>query len=496
MQPSAFVLFGGTGDLAKRKIFPALYNLFLDGKLPERFAIVALGRKPFNDELFRQHVKESLGRFSRREGANAAAMAEFAACIQYHAMDAGDPQGYERLRSLLEQREEELGLTGNRLFYLSVAPEHFGPIAARIRQSGLADGGGWTRLVIEKPFGHDLASARALSAALHVSFPPEDVYYIDHYLGKPMVQNLQSLIASNPVLKAVLNNRYVANVQITASETVGVEERAGYYDRAGALRDMFQNHMLQLLMMIARRAEGYDKRQVMESVYPVNRDEAANHVVRAQYTAGSVAGRTVPGYLQEPGVDPGSATDTYFAARLMLDDPIWRGVPFYIRTGKRMKEKATKIVVVFKNPLESRLPEAPARNYLIVNIQPNPSLDFRLNLSGLDGELQPLSLQPANRGEEEPEAYELLLRDALLGDPTFFAKWEEIELSWKWVQPILDAFANRLAPLHTYPAGSNGPAAADHLLAEDGHAWFETAEAYQAGGVAPADKTKSVVYEH
>ncbi|MBB6672762.1 glucose-6-phosphate dehydrogenase [Cohnella nanjingensis] len=473
MQASAFVLFGATGDLAKRKIFPALYNLHLEGKLPERFAVFALGRKPFNDELFRVHVAESLGRFSRKGKENAAAIADFAARIQYHVLDARDPESYIRLKHAVEKRETELGLPGNRLFYLSVAPEHFGPIAMHIRESGLGNEDGRTRLVIEKPFGHDLASARSLNDTLGRAFPSDDIYYIDHYLGKPMVQNLQALIASNPVLKAVLNNHYVANVQITASETVGVEARAGYYDQAGALRDMFQNHMLQLLMMTARHSEVYDKRKIIDSVYPVNKDEAANHIVRGRYAAGEIEGNAVPGYRDEPGVDPQSNTDTYVAARLQLDDPIWRGVPFYIRTGKRLSEKSTRIVFVFKNPLESHSSEDPVRNYLSINIQPNQSVDFQLNLHGLNGEIQPVPLHFATDAEEVPEAYELLLFDALHGDPTFFAHWDEIELSWKWVQPILEAFEERIVPLHAYPAGSNGPLAADRLLAEQGFAWVE-----------------------
>ncbi|MCC3371724.1 glucose-6-phosphate dehydrogenase [Cohnella sp. REN36] len=473
MQASAFVLFGATGDLAKRKIFPALYNLYLEGKLPDRFAVFALGRKPFNDDLFRLHIAESLGRFSRKGGQNASAIADFTASIQYLTMDAYDPKSYLRLKIAVERREAELGLPGNRLFYLSVAPEHFGPIALHIRESGLGDAAGGARLIIEKPFGRDLASARSLNEALSQAFPPEDIFYIDHYLGKPMVQNLQALIASNPVLKAVLNNHYVANVQITASETVGVEERAGYYDKAGALRDMFQNHMLQLLMMTARHSEVYDKRKIIDSAYPVAKEEAAHHVVLGQYVSGRLDGREMAGYREEPGVDPQSVTETYAAARLTLDDPIWRGVPFYIRTGKRLSEKSTRIVVVFKDPMERHTSDQPARNYLIVHIQPDQSVDFQLNLHGLNGEIQPVQLHFASDAAEVPEAYELLLYDALRGDATFFAHWDEIELSWKWMQPILDAIEEGLVPLHDYPAGSLGPPAADRLLAEQGFAWVE-----------------------
>ncbi|WP_027091214.1 glucose-6-phosphate dehydrogenase [Cohnella thermotolerans] len=473
MLASTFVLFGATGDLAKRKLFPALYNLHLDGKLPEPFAIFALGRKPYDDGLFREHAAESIKRFSRRGQADAGRIARFAERIHYQIVDATDAQSYASLKRAVEQRERELGLPGDRLFYLSVAPEHFGPIAAHIRSAGLAKEGAATRLVIEKPFGRDLESARALNASLNESFPAEDIYFIDHYLGKPMVQNLQSLIAANPVLRAVLSNKYVANVQITASETVGVETRAGYYDGAGALRDMFQNHMLQLLMMTARHSEIFDKRKIMESAYPISKDEAALHVVRGQYAAGVANGKALAAYRDEPGVAPDSETETYVAARVWLDDPIWRGVPFYIRTGKRLSEKSTRIVFVFKDPLEAHMPDKPVRNYLTIRVQPDESVDFQLNLLGMDGELQPVPLRFSTKTEEVPEAYERLLYDALAGDPTYFAHWDEIELAWKWVQPLQEAFASNLVPLHLYPAGSNGPEAANRLPEEQGFAWLE-----------------------
>ncbi|GIO13586.1 glucose-6-phosphate 1-dehydrogenase [Cohnella xylanilytica] len=473
MLASTFVLFGATGDLAKRKLFPALYNLDLDGKLPEPFAVFALGRKPFDDEMFREHAAEAIRRFSRRGNADEEKISRFVKRIKYQIADATDAAGYAGLRETVEKRERELGLPGDRLFYLSVAPEHFGPIASHIRASGLAKENALTRLVIEKPFGRDLATARALNAALLESFPAEDIYYIDHYLGKPMVQNLQSLIAANPVLKAVLSNKYVANVQITASETVGVESRAGYYDEAGALRDMFQNHMLQLLMMTARHSEIFDKRKIMESAYPIAKEAAGSHVVRGQYAAGSADGKPLAGYLDEPGIVPGSRTETYVAARVMLDDPIWRGVPFYIRTGKRMSEKSTRIVFVFKDPLEAHIQGEPVRNYLTIRVQPDESVDFRLNLHGMDGGLEPVSLRFSTRKEEVPEAYERLLHDALSGDPTFFAHWDEIELAWKWVQPLQEAFAENRVPLYTYPAGSRGPKEAEELLAEQGFSWLE-----------------------
>jgi len=487
MQASTFVLFGATGDLAQRKLLPALYNLDLDGRLPEPLAIFALGRKPLDDGLYRERAAASIRRFSRRGRTDEERIARFVERIRYRIVDAGDAAGYAGLKRAVERRERELGLPGDRLFYLSVAPEHFGTIAAHIRSSGLAKEGALTRLVVEKPFGRDLASARELYAALRESFPAEDLYFIDHYLGKPMVQNLQSLIAANPMLKAVLNDKHVANVQITASETVGVETRAEYYDRAGALRDMFQNHLLQLLMMTARHSEIYDKRQIMASANPILKADAAHEVVRGQYAEGSLNGQTLAAYRDEPGIAPDSRTETFVAARVWLDDPIWRDVPFYLRTGKRLAEKSTRIVFVFKDPLEAHLPGQTERNYLTVRVQPDESVDFQLNLHGMDGQTEPVSLRFSTKAEEVPEAYERLLRDALAGDPTFFAHWDEIELAWRWVQPLLEAFADDTVPLHFYPAGSNGPAAANRLPAEQGFVWLEQ----EGSGTAPRETERT-----
>lgn len=485
MEAMTFVLFGATGDLAKRKIYPALYNMYLDGKLPKSFTVIGLGRKEIPDDIFQGNVGQSLKEFSRRPAAEGPALDEFLSAFRYHPLNVNHPEDYAKLLKLVQSRETELGIPDNRLFYLSVAPEFFEVIASHIKESGLGSTRGWKRLIIEKPFGHDLATARELNAKLNEAFEEDEIFRIDHYLGKTMVQNLETLVLANPVIQAVWNNRHIANVQITASETVGVEERAGYYDQSGAIRDMFQNHMLQVLMMTALRLPSRitakeiraEKRKIIEALRPIAKPEVARHVVRGQYAAGSLNGKAVPGYADEPGIPAGSRNDTFVAARLWIDNPEWQGVPFYIRTGKRMSQKSTRIVVEFKNPtadLYSSRGEETEPNLLVIEINPNERVSFRFNGKNPrnDGKIEAIEMDFSTEQSELPEAYERLISDALQGDSTFFAHWKEVELAWQWVQPVLDAFVDDSVPLHPYAAGSNGPEASDKLLGEDGFRWW------------------------
>jgi glucose-6-phosphate 1-dehydrogenase len=488
MEPVTFVLFGATGDLAKRKIYPALYNLFINQKLPQSFSLVGLGRRELSDTAFRANVEQSLRTFSRSEVSDPASLNDFLQHFRYSVLDVGRKEDYQKLLRIIEQREEELQLSPNRMFYLSVGPEFFEAIAANIHESGLGSAKGWKRLVIEKPFGHDLQSARHLNQELSKSFAEHEIFRIDHYLGKPMVQKLEYLQQSNPVLQALWSNHYIANVQITANETVGVEERAGYYDQVGAVRDMFQNHMLQLLMMLASHlpknsnAEKvrFKKKMVMEALEQLQKEEVNAHVVRGQYTAGSIQGKPVIGYTSEPGIAHTSRNDTFIAARLTIDDFFWRGVPFYIRTGKRMNEKSTRIVIEFKEPFKQSSPanqEPISPNLLVFEISPNEGITLQLNTRDPQqkGEFKPIHIDFQMSRDDVPEAYENLIYDALHGDPTFFAHWDEVELSWRWVQPLLEAFEENLVPLHLYEAGSYGPAESDALLAKDGyHWWFDS----------------------
>ena len=471
------MLFGATGDLAKRKIYPALFNLFIRGKLPAAFSVIGLGRREWTDDTLRANVEQSLRRFSRTKPDDEAALGRFLQAFRYCVLDIGREADYLKLLDLVKAREAELGIPENRLFYLSVGPEFFGPIADNIRSSGLGSGRGWKRLVIEKPFGHDLDSARELNRKLSESFAEHEIYRIDHYLGKPVVQRLESL-GAHPAVRELWSARKPANVQIVADESVGVEERAGYYDKSGALRDMFQNHLLQLLMMTAVHLPGggsgdvhQRKKRVMEALRPVTKETAAACVVRGQYAAGSIDGSPVVGYTEEPGIAQDSQTDTFMAARLEIDSGDWRGVPFYIRTGKRLKEKATRIVVEFGAPGEQ---PGSGSDLLVIEIGPNERVTMRrgANNSGEEAGFAPIPVELDIQGDNSPEAYENLIGDALAGDPTFFAHWDEVELSWQWVQPILDAFAENRVPLHRYEAGGFGPAASDALPAKDGFHWW------------------------
>ncbi|MBB6023075.1 glucose-6-phosphate 1-dehydrogenase [Paenibacillus sp. JGP012] len=484
MEPTTIVLFGATGDLAKRKIYPALYNLYLERKLPETFSLIGMGRREWSDEFFQAQVEKSLHEFSRRQGDHDS-VKSFVKAFRYSVLNISHKEDYIKLLQLVEQREAELGIPSNRLFYLSVGPEFFEPIAENIQSSGLGSTQGWKRLVIEKPFGHDLQSARDLNRKLSESFTEEEIYRIDHYLGKPMVQKLETLHQSNPIMKALWNNRYISNVQITANETVGVEERASYYDHVGAVRDMFQNHMLQLLMMMAIQLPynstsenvGQKKKHIMESIQPLQKQTVGASIIRGQYAAGSIQGKPVHAYTDEPGVAENTMNDTFIAAKLQIDDFFWRGVPFYIRTGKRMKEKSTRIVIEFKEPsgqghLIKNNGSKP--NLLVIEMSPDQSMTLQLNASDPEnkGEFKPVHIDLAPDQGDLAEAYENLIRDALHGDPTFFAHWDEVELSWAWVQPILDAFNENLLPLHLYAAGSYGPAESDAMLEADGHHWW------------------------
>lgn len=480
----SFVLFGATGDLAKRKIFPALFQLFIDQKLPDEFSIVCVGRKEISDDQFQQYVEESIQSFSRTDIEEPQNLKEFCRVIRYSQLDVTKAEDYKKLLEVVQQREQELNIPENRMFYLSVAPEFFGTVALNINSSGLGSTNGWKRLIIEKPFGHDVPSAQYLNDQLSKAFKEDEIYRIDHYLGKSMVQNLATIVILNPVIYALWNSQHIANIQITASETVGVESRAAYYDKAGAIRDMFQNHMLQMLMMttmnLPRTISANDirteKKYVMGAIRPLKKEDVGKSVVRGQYGPGEVLGNQVVGYKDEPGVSADSTNDTFVATRLWIDNPNWYGVPLYIRTGKRLTEKSTKIVIEFKNPLKnlySRVHQHAEPNLLIINIGGDEGISMQLNSSNLNnnGKVDPITVEFSADSKEMPEAYELLIEDALQGDSTFFAHWKEVELSWKLVQPILEAFEENTLPLHEYVSGSMGPKAADQLLEEDGFIW-------------------------
>ncbi|MFM8788547.1 MAG: glucose-6-phosphate dehydrogenase [Chthoniobacterales bacterium] len=488
-EPCALVIFGATGDLTRRKLIPALYNLAADGNLPAGLAVVCFARRDKTSEGFREELGEAAREYSRRP-VNDELWNRFAASIFYHRSSFDDPSGYLSLGKELDSLDQRMGTRGNRLFYLASSPTEFDVILENLRSSGLSQAkpGAWSRLIVEKPFGTDLPSARRLNEAVASAFPEEDTFRIDHYLGKETAQNLMVLRFANTVFEALWNHRYVENVQITASEPLGVETRAGYYEKSGALRDMVQNHLLQLLCLTAMEpptdlsadAVRDEKVNVLRALRPLTGKSVAENVIRAQYTEGFINGREVPGYRQEPGVAPDSVTETYVALRLHIDNWRWAGVPFFVRVGKRLPKSGTEIAIQFRPtpPVlfnrESQLQDA---NTLVIRIQPDEGISFRMaaKMPGALLQIEPVKMDfhyGTSFGKPTPEAYERLLLDAMSGDATLFARRDEVENAWTFIDGIRTAWDDGAAPrLDFYPAGTWGPREADELLAQDGAVW-------------------------
>lgn len=486
MEPFALVIFGASGDLAARKLLPAVRRLFAQGLLPERFAIVGFARTEMSDSAFRDAAREALARFAPAGAGPAGDWSAFARRLFYQGGSYGEPASFAALRERLDALAAAWGAPRNCLFYLATPPEVFAPIVEGLRAAGLSQAaGGWARLIIEKPFGHCLDSARALNALVQAAFPENQVFRIDHYLGKETVQNILVLRFANALFEPLWNHKYVDHVQVTVSETVGVEERGAYYERAGALRDMVQNHLMHLVSLVGMEAPNAlepaavrdEKVKVLEALRPIPTCEVGERVVRAQYAAGGSA----RGYREEPGVAPDSATETYVALKTYIDNWRWAGVPFYLRTGKRLAARITEIGIHFK-PVPQVLFNAPpfgpmAPNILALRIQPNEgiSLQFQVKRPGAGVRIEPFKMDFGYAeafGGEPPEAYERLLLDAALGDPTLFTRSDEVEAAWAFVTPILEACA--AAPpsaLAQYPAGSWGPPEADALIEADGRRW-------------------------
>jgi glucose-6-phosphate 1-dehydrogenase len=492
-EPCTVVIFGATGDLTHRKLIPALYNIAAGGDLPPQFKVVGFARRDKSDEQFRGEL-EAANRKHSRQRHNEELWAGFSQSIHYHQSEFQDEEGYRRLAELLDSFDAERGSAANRLFYLASAPEFFKPILEHLKLAGLneAAAGRWSRVVCEKPFGKDLKSARALNEAVSGTFAERDTYRIDHYLGKETAQNIMVLRFANALFEPNWNSRYIDHVQISCAENLGMEGgRGGYYDTAGALRDMVQNHLFQLLSLVAMEpptdlgadAVRDEKVKVIRSLRPLRGpEEVGKNVVRAQYTAGSVDGVTRPGYRQEDRVRPDSTTEAYVALRLFVDTWRWQGVPFYIRVGKQLPKKATEISVHFKKP--PQVPFATAslldnsENTLVIRIQPDEGIALRI-LCKQPG--QALSMQQVKMdfrysssfGKASPEAYERLLLDAMSGDATLFARRDEVEHAWAFIDEIQRAWHDspEPPPMCEYPAGSWGPREADQLLARDGREW-------------------------
>lgn len=486
---AVFFIFGATGDLARRKLFPAIYSLYREGKLAEDFAVIGVARRPRTQEEFREDIHRSIQEFCRYKVEDHASWTRFAEHFSYKSLDINNIDGYHELRELTESVESRFGIPGNRLFYLALAPELFGSVSFNLQKGGMLSSGGWHRLVIEKPFGYDLLSAQKLNEELNQVFKEEEIYRIDHYLGKEMVQNIEVIRFANAFFEPLWNNKHISNIQITLSETVGVEERGGYYDHSGALRDMGQNHMLQMLTMIAMEPPSRlypedirdEKVKVLRSLRPYSSPaEVKELVVRGQYTEGESNGKKLPGYRQEDKVDPNSNTETYFAAKVFVDNFRWAGVPFYIRTGKRLPVKTTEVVVEFKQmPTNVYLGQKHnlEPNLLVIRVNPMEGIYIKINAKkpGSESKIEPLAMefcQSCQVGINSPEAYERLIHDAAHGDSTYFTRWDEVATAWAFVDRIASAWAQNPSDISTYPAGSWGPKEADELLAKDGFHWW------------------------
>ncbi|MBX9933556.1 MAG: glucose-6-phosphate dehydrogenase [Methylobacterium sp.] len=491
------VIFGVTGDLTHRLLMPALYNLARWNLLPERFAIVGVGRSEMGADDLRDDLTRTMEGFVTDKGGEFSAdsldreaWARVVGRLDYLAGDVEDPATYQELSRRIGASREAQAAGGNVLFYLAVAARFFGPVVKWLGEAGLTrEGeGAWRRVIIEKPFGHDLPSARALNRDVLAVLREDQVFRIDHFLGKETVQNIMAFRFGNGLFEPLWNRDRIDHVQITVAETVGVEKRGSFYDATGAMRDMVPNHLFQLFTMTAMEppisfeadAVRDKKEEVLMAVHQLSEDAAAHQAVRAQYAAGTVRGQPVRSYRDEPDVDPGSQTETYVALRLTIDNWRWAGVPFYLRTGKAMTRRDTEIAIQFKQaPLalfRGTAVEACIPNWLVLQIQPDEgiSLQFGAKVPGTEVRLGAVNMDFLYKDyfQIQPSTgYETLIYDAMIGDATLFQRADNIEAGWRAVQPVLDAWSDGRAPMAAYPAGSAGPKEADDLLARDGRAW-------------------------
>jgi glucose-6-phosphate 1-dehydrogenase len=479
--PCLLVIFGASGDLTSKKLMPALYSLAYRGLLPERFGIVGAARSEETDDAFRERMKQAVSEHAR-DPFKQEVWDELAKGIRYVTLDFADEGGENALRDTLNELDSQLRTQGNRVYYFAVPPSAIGTLVEEIAQRRAADG--WLRLIIEKPFGHDLASARALTAQIQEHFTESEVFRIDHYLGKETVQNMLALRFANGIFEPIWNRQFIDHVQITVAESIGIEGRAGYYEQAGAIRDIFQNHLLQLVAITAMEppidftadSVRNEKVKVLKAIHT----PGPKHVVRGQYGRGFVEGQEVVAYREEDGVAPGSMTDTFVAAKLFVDNWRWADTPFYVRMGKRLARRETTIAIQFKRaphpPFEDGSSETLRPNVLLIHVQPNEgvSLAIGAKVPGQGMAIRTVHMDFLYGGafrEGLPDAYERLILDAMLGDATLFTRSDEIEEQWALVDAIV-AFWQRDRPAFpNYPGGTWGPAASDELLHRDGRSW-------------------------
>ena len=484
--PSGLVIFGVTGDLSRKKLMPAVYDLANRGLLPPGFSLIGFARREWQDQDFAEVVHDAVKEYARTPFREEV-WQQLAQGMRFVQGTFDEDASFETLKATMEELDKEQGTGGNFAFYLSVPPKFFPKVVQQLKKHGLADApeGSWRRAVIEKPFGHDLASARELNEIVHEVFAPDQVFRIDHYLGKETVQNILALRFANTMFEPLWNRSYVDHVQITMAEDIGIGGRAGYYDGIGAARDVIQNHLLQLMALTAMEEPASfeadalvaEKAKVLGAVRLP--DDLGEDTVRAQYSAGWQGGEKAVGYLEEEGINPRSTTDTYAAVKLKVDNRRWAGVPFYLRTGKRLGRRVTEIAVVFQraphSPFDTTTTEELGHNALVIRVQPDEGVTVRFGskVPGTSMEVRDVSMDFAygeSFTESSPEAYERLILDVLLGDANLFPRTEEVELSWRILDPIEEYWDTHGKPAQ-YPAGSWGPKEADEMLARDGRSW-------------------------
>jgi glucose-6-phosphate 1-dehydrogenase len=486
--PCILVIFGGTGDLTHRKLIPSLYNLQHQNLLPDNFAVVSVGRRDYSNDFYREQLRKSAENFSRFK-INDEDWSKLEQRIHYVKFNFEDHDGYDKLDENLREFDTTYNTQGNRIYYLAVAPEYFEVIVDKLEEHNMAlNSPGIKRIVIEKPFGKDVESAQYLNDKITRVFTEKNTYRIDHYLGKEMIQNIMVLRFANTLFESIWNNKYIDNIQISSSETVGVENRGGYYENSGALKDMIQNHMLQLLTLVAMEPPANldtesirdEKVKVLRSMEKITPKYIKENMVRGQYGRGRIGNKDVAAYREEDRVSPDSNIETFAALKLQIENYRWAGVPIYLRTGKRLRTKSTEIIIQFKTlpgVLYFKENGHLEPNLLVIKIQPREGAFFQFNAKrpGTGNVIVPVQMdfcQNCNFENNSPEAYERLLSDVIKGDSTLFTRWDEVAFSWKYVDNILKVWRENESDFPNYESGSWGPKEADELLAKDGRKWW------------------------